>query len=322
MKRGSASQAAQQPAIRHLDSFEEMLVAERNVAQNTAGAYRRDLEDAARWINALGHDLADAAFEDLRDYMARMASKRMTPATSARRLSTLRQYFRFLAIEGHRADDPSVGLDSPRRDRALPKILSETEMAGLIEAAGASPESERLRLTALLELVYGAGLRVSELVGLPLAAALRDTQFLMVRGKGGKERLVPINDQARAALQAYLGVRDRFLPGREKTSSWLFPSRGRQGHLTRQRFGQILKSLAMKAGIEPDRISPHVIRHAFATHLLDHGADLRALQKMLGHADISTTQIYTHVAVGRLASLVKEHHPLSKKGLSRTRSRK
>jgi integrase/recombinase XerD len=314
MARARAERQGEEPAIRHLDAFTEMLVAERNVAPNTVGAYVRDLKDAARRVNASGRDLAEAGVEDLRDYMGRMTSRQMAASTSARRLSAIRQYFRFLCTEGFRLDDPSSGLDAPKQSRPLPKVLGEDEVARLIEAARASPEGERLRLTALLELLYAAGLRVSELVGLPLAAALRDEAFLMVRGKGGKERLVPINDPAREALKAYLSVRDRFLPASAQSSAWLFPSRGKTGHLTRQRFGQFLKALAIRAGIDPDRISPHVIRHAFATHLLDHGADLRALQKMLGHADISTTQIYTHVAAGRLSALVREHHPLAKAG--------
>ncbi len=317
-----AGTKASPPAIRHLESFLEMLIAERNVAPNTSAAYGRDLADAARRINARGRDFATANAEDLRAYMARMTSARLRPSTSARRLSAIRQYFRFLAAEGHRADDPSAGLDGPRLEKRLPKVLSEAEMTHLIEAANSGPESERLRLTALLELLYASGLRVSELVGLPLSAALRDQPFLMVRGKGAKERLVPINEPARQALSAYLGVRDRFLTRGTKSSSWLFPSRGLSGHLTRQRFGQILKLLAVKAGIDPDRTSPHVIRHAFATHLLDHGADLRALQKMLGHADISTTQIYTHVAAGRLSELVRQHHPLAKAGERKRRAKK
>jgi len=310
------------PKIRYRDAFEEMLIAERNAASNTVSAYRRDLEDVAFSVNTGGRDLAEATTEDLREYMAKMKGRRLSAATSARRLSAIRQYFRFLAIEGLRGDDPSVGLDRPRRQRSLPKVLSESEMSRLIDAARSAPESERIRMTALLELLYATGLRVSELVGLPLSAAMRDQPFLVVRGKGGKERLVPMNNPAREALDVYLGVRDRFMTASAASSAWLFPSRGKSGHLTRQRFGQILKSLAAKAGIEPDRISPHVIRHAFATHLLDGGADLRALQKMLGHADISTTQIYTHVAAERLSRLVKEHHPLAKEKFDIRRSKK
>jgi integrase/recombinase XerD len=216
-----------------------------------------------------------------------------------------------------RADDPTAALDAPRRGRPLPKVLSETEVAAMIEVTAREDKAAALRLGALMELIYASGLRVSELVSLPLAAAKRDQPFLVVRGKGSKERLVPMGEAAKHALAAYLEVRSKFLPRSIKASPWLFPSSGHSGHLTRQRLGQLLKDAAAKAGIEPARVSPHVLRHAFATHLLDHGADLRALQKMLGHADIATTQIYTHVATGRLAALVAEAHPLAKASRSR-----
>jgi integrase/recombinase XerD len=216
-----------------------------------------------------------------------------------------------------RKDDPTTALDAPKRGRPLPKILSETEVAAMIDAVGQEDKAAALRLGALMELIYASGLRVSEVVGLPLAAAKRDQPFLVVRGKGSKERLVPLNDAAKRALAAYLEVRGSFLPRSIKASPWLFPSSGDSGHLTRQRLGQLLKDAAVKAGIDPARVSPHVLRHAFATHLLDHGADLRALQKMLGHADIATTQIYTHVATGRLAALVSEAHPLARASRSR-----
>jgi integrase/recombinase XerD len=298
-----------------------MLAAERNAAENTIGAYTRDLTDAAKRVNAKGRDLADATQNDLRIYMERLARRQMSPATSARRLSAIRQYFRFLATEGKRADDPSAGLDRPRRERRLPKVLSEAEMERLIQIGASAQGPERLRMTALLELLYASGMRVSELVALPLASVLRDQPFLTVRGKGAKERLAPINEPAREAVLAYLSVRGRFLADGAAASPWLFPSRGKMGHLTRQRFGQMLKELAVKAGISPDRLSPHVVRHAFATHLLDHGADLRALQKMLGHADIATTQIYTHVAAGRLSELVRANHPLAKPSTLKKRAK-
>jgi integrase/recombinase XerD len=226
-------------------------------------------------------------------------------------LSALRQYFRFLVAEGRRSDDPSAALDAPKRGRPLPKVLSEAEVAAMIDGVARQDKAAGLRLHALLELLYATGLRVSELVGLPLAAAMRDQPYLVVRGKGAKERLVPLNPPAKAAVAAYLAVRAKFLPRSIKASPWLFPSSGATGHLTRQRFGQLLKAAAIASGIAPERVSPHVLRHAFATHLLDHGADLRALQKMLGHADIATTQIYTHVATGRLAELVGRAHPLA-----------
>ena len=298
------------PATRHWDSFAEMLSAERNVSANTMDAYRRDLKDAADALAASG-DLADASSDQLRGYFSAAARRQLKPATAARRLSALRQYFRFLVAEGKRADDPSAALDAPKRGRPLPKVLSEAEVAAMIDAVARQDKAAALRLGALLEVLYATGLRVSELVGLPLAAVMRDQPYLVVRGKGSKERLVPLNPAAKAAIAAYLAVRAKFLPRSVKASTWLFPSSGATGHLTRQRFAQLLKEAAVAAGIAPERVSPHVLRHAFATHLLDHGADLRALQKMLGHADIATTQIYTHVATGRLAELVGRAHPLS-----------
>ncbi len=310
------------PATRHWDAFAEMLTAERNVAANTLDAYRRDLKDAADALSSTC-DLADASSDQLRRYLSGTAQRQLKPATAARRLSALRQYFRFLVAEGKRRDDPAAALDAPKRGRPLPKVLSEAEVAAMIDGVARQDKAAALRLSALLELLYATGLRVSELVGLPLAAALRDQPYLVVRGKGAKERLVPLNPAAKAALAAYLAVRPKFLPRSVKASAWLFPSTGAGGHLTRQRFGQMLKQAAAAAGIAPERVSPHVLRHAFATHLLDHGADLRALQKMLGHADIATTQIYTHVATGRLAELVGRAHPLSQSvGRNRPRPRK
>jgi integrase/recombinase XerD len=299
------------PATRHWDSFEEMLTAERNAAANTIDAYSVDMNDVETFL-ARSCDLADATSDQLRAYLAGLG--KLKPATQARRLSALRQFFRFLVVEGLRADDPTAALDAPKRGRPLPKILSEAEVAAMIDGVARQDKAAALRLNALLELLYAAGLRVSELVGLPLAAALRDQPYLVVRGKGSKERLVPLNPSAKAAIAAYLQVRSKFLPRSIKASQWLFPSASGAGHLTRQRFGQLLKAAAVAAGIPPERVSPHVLRHAFATHLLDNGADLRALQKMLGHADIATTQIYTHVATGRLSELVNRAHPLAQVG--------
>jgi integrase/recombinase XerD len=296
-----------------LERFLEMLMAERNAALNTREAYGRDLKDLARFLAARGSHPGEADTGLLRDYLAELARAGMAPRSQARRLSALRQFYKFLAAEGLRPDDPTATLDAPRLGRSLPKLLDEPEVGRLIAAANTLPAgAERSRLVLLLELLYGAGLRVSELVSLPLAAVLRQARVLVVRGKGGKERMVPLGEPVRAALADYLAERDFFLT-KGKASPWLFASRGAKGHLTRQRMTQLLKSLAPVAGIDPSRLSPHVLRHAFATHLLDHGADLRSVQKMLGHADITTTQIYTHVAGDRLARLVEAHHPLSGK---------
>ena len=298
-----------------IERFLEMLSAERNAAANTSAAYKRDLKDAARFMASRKVTLGETATADLSAYLAAMAKKGLAARSTARHLSALRQFFKFLVAEQVRSDDPSAAIDGPKLGRPLPKLLDEGEMVRLIETCAALDGPNGARLKALVELSYASGLRVSELVGLPLAAVLREQPVLIVRGKGSKERMVPLNAPARSALTAYLEHRKVFLPkdaqGRPGNSPHLFPSRGKDGHLTRQRFGQMLKELALKANIAPERISPHVLRHAFATHLLDHGADLRSLQKMLGHADIATTQIYTHVAGRRLAELVEAHHPLA-----------
>jgi integrase/recombinase XerD len=224
----------------------------------------------------------------------------------------MRQFYKFLVTDGIRGDDPTASLDTPALGRPLPKILSEDEIDRLIAAARTWSGDEGIRLVCLVELLYATGMRISELVTLPLAAAQRDPRFLVISGKGGRERIVPLSEPSRLALTAYLGCRERFLPA-SRPSRWLFPSRGRVGHLTRQRSGQLLKELAVKAGLDPDRLSPHVLRHAFASHLLDHGADLRSVQQMLGHADIATTQIYTHVLTDRLRKLVETAHPLARR---------
>ena len=302
-----------------IERFLEMLAAERNAAANTRAAYKRDLLDAAAFTASRKVALGETVTADLSAYLAALDTRGLTARSSARRLSALRQFFKFLVAEKVRGDDPSAAIDGPKLGRPLPKLLDEEEMTRLIEVCAALDGPTGTRLKALVELSYASGLRVSELVGMPLAAVLRDQPVLIVRGKGSKERMVPLNPAARAALNAYLAHRAAFLPkgangkpgGKPAASPHLFPSRGRQGHLTRQRYGQMLKDLALKADIAPERISPHVLRHAFATHLLDHGADLRSLQKMLGHADIATTQIYTHVAGGRLKALVEAHHPLA-----------
>jgi integrase/recombinase XerD len=298
------------PPSRHVEAFLEMLAAERGAAALTLAAYRADLADVAGALT--GVTLEAAATDDLRHYLARLAKAKMAPRTAARRLSALRQFYRFLVLERVRKDDPTAALDAPRLGRPLPKLVSEDEAKRLLDAARAKPGPEGLRLVCLLELLYGTGLRVSELVGLPLAATRGDQRFLVVRGKGDKERLVPLGAPARVALSAYIAVRGHFL-GEGESSRWLFPSRSADGHLTRRWCGALLKELAIAAGLDPARLSPHVLRHAFATHLLDHGADLRSVQAMLGHADIATTQIYTHVAGDRLQRLVAEHHPLARK---------
>jgi integrase/recombinase XerD len=290
-----------------------MLAAERGAAANTLQSYRRDLLDFAAFAGRRRRP-EDADGAAIRAYLARLAGLGMAPATTSRRLSALKQFFRFLHAEGVRGDDPTAALDAPRRGRRLPRVLSEGEVDRLLAAARRRKGPEGLRLVALLESLYATGLRASELVGLPLASLPRDGRMLVVRGKGGRERMVPLNEAARAALAAYRSVRARFLPGerRGQVSPWLFPSRAGGGHLTRVRFGQLLKELAADAGLDRGRVSPHVLRHSFASHLLAHGADLRSLQQMLGHADISTTQIYTHVLEERLKALVEGSHPLAK----------
>ena len=297
------------------ERFIEALVAERNAAANTRAAYRRDLADITRFLAGRGRDIVNARTDDLHDYMQSLASR--AAATQARRLSALRQFYKFLCSEQLRRDDPARDLSAPKRGRQLPKYLHQDEVAALCDAAAAWPGPEGVRLSALVELLYATGLRVSELVALPLtavkAATAQATPLLRVTGKGGKERMVPLGGAARDALAAYLPQRGVFLAAGQK-SLFLFPSpRGHSGHLTRQRFFQLLREVGVSVGIAPARLSPHVLRHAFATHLLEGGADLRSLQQMLGHADIGTTQIYTHVASDRLAATVAAHHPLNKK---------
>lgn len=293
---------------RHIEAFLEMLVAERGRALLTIDAYGRDLADYTKFLGARGMAASRADSDAIRAYMADLAQA-VAPGTSARRLSCLRQFYRFLFAEGVRSDDPTAAIEGPRTKPPLPKLLGEDEVERLLVAARATGDAKGLRLSALVETIYATGLRVSELVGLPLAAVHGDPRFIVVYGKGGKERLVPMGEVARAAVTAYLEVRHEFLKG-AAASPWLFPSRGALGHLTRRRFAQLLDKLAPDAGIDPRRVSPHVLRHAFASHLLAHDADLRAVQKMLGHTDIATTQIYTHVLEARLKALVRDHHPL------------
>ncbi|HVA11775.1 MAG TPA: site-specific tyrosine recombinase XerD [Stellaceae bacterium] len=294
---------------RQVEAFLEMLAAERGAARLTIAAYRNDLADLAR---SLEGDLAQAGSDDLRRYLAALARSGKGARTAARRLSAFRQFFRFLVLDNVRRDDPTQAIDAPRLPRSLPKHLGEDEVGRLIAAARAHEGPDGARLLCLVELLYGAGLRVSELVALPLAAAKSGVSYLIIRGKGDKERLVPLGEPALAALAAYRDRRGHFLRA-GKASRFLFPSRGREGFLTRRRCGQMLKALALEAQLDPERLSPHVLRHAFASHLVEGGADLRSVQEMLGHADIATTQIYTHVQSGRLQRLVAERHPLARK---------
>ncbi|HXP29958.1 MAG TPA: site-specific tyrosine recombinase XerD [Stellaceae bacterium] len=299
-------------ASRHVEAFLEMLAAERGAAKLTLAAYRNDLADFAGFLARSGMNVEAASSDDVRRYFAKLARAKLASRTAARRLSSLRQFHRFLVLEGVRRDDPTVAIDAPRLGRSLPKLLGEGEAAALIDAAQRRSGAEGKRLLCMIELLYGAGLRVSELVGLPVAATRRDPRCLIIRGKGDKERLVPLGAPARTALDSYLEARGHFLAPRE-ASPWLFPSRSATGHLTRERCGQLLKELALAAGLDPKRLSPHVLRHAFASHLIDHGADLRSVQEMLGHADIATTQIYTHVQSARLQRIVADHHPLARR---------
>lgn len=297
--------------------FLDMLAAERGAGANTLDAYRRDLADLAAFLGTQGYSFADATTQALRDYLADLADRGFKSTSVARKLSATRQLFRFLYAEGRRGDDPAAVLAGPRRGLTIPKVLTVAEVDHLLATARAAvDEAEQpgaklraMRLMCLLEVVYATGLRVSELVALPAAAARKDQRMLVIRGKGGRERLVPLNDAARQSMAAYLAM----LPDEAARSKWLFPSFGDSGHLTRQHFARDLKALAARAGIAAARISPHVLRHAFASHLLHNGADLRIVQTLLGHADISTTQIYTHVLEDRLKSLVRDLHPLSDK---------
>ncbi|MBX6424468.1 MAG: site-specific tyrosine recombinase XerD [Variibacter sp.] len=297
--------------------FLDMQSAERGASANTLAAYRRDLADLSAALSAAGRTIETATTADLREYLAALAARGLAASSQARRLSALRQFYRFLYAERHRKDDPAAALAGPKRGRPLPKVLSVDEVDRLLAAArdgiadAERPLAERLRrarLNALLELVYATGLRVSELVALPATAARRDARVLMVRGKGGRERLVPLNAAAKAAVADYLAL---CAEAGLASSRWLFPSFGESGHLTRQHFARELKALAARAGLPPDKVSPHVLRHAFASHLLQNGADLRSVQMLLGHADISTTQVYTHVLEERLKSLVRDLHPLA-----------
>jgi integrase/recombinase XerD len=306
--------APAKPLAREAEAFLEMLQAERGASRNTVAAYTADLRNLTSFLGRRKQGPRSADTDALRAYLKTLDHLGMTPRTVARRLSVIRQFFRFLLAEQLRVDDPSSALDSPKLGRPLPKVLSRAEIDRLIAAAQGGEDGGRM--ATLLEILYGTGLRVSELVTLPLAAVERDPSALVVRGKGNKERLVPLSDPARRAIGQWLHVRAIAL-GDGEASRYLFPSRGRTGHLTRQRFAQLLKEAAVAAGIDPARVSPHVLRHAFASHLLEGGADLRSVQLMLGHADIATTQIYTHVLDEKLRALVHDKHPLARRGRRR-----
>ena len=301
-----------------LENFLEMLAAERGAAENTLAGYRRDLEDFSDFLGR--KKLADAASEDVSAYLGSLNRRGFAETSQARRLSALKQFFKFLYSEGSRDDDPTRTLAAPKKRASLPKVLSMEDVDRLIETARSATTrthksgAARLRaqrLYTLIEVLYATGLRVSELVALPVFAALRDARLIEIRGKGGKERLVPLSPPAQAAMKEYVALRSA--EGAYENSPWLFPSHGGSGHLTRQHFGRDLKELAGAAGLDTGKVSPHVLRHAFASHLLQNGADLRVVQQLLGHADISTTQIYTHVLDERLRELVESAHPLARK---------
>ncbi|GCE84778.1 tyrosine recombinase [Komagataeibacter diospyri] len=294
-----------------VDAFLEMQAAERGAALNTIRAYARDLGDMMQALHARGISPLDAGEGDLRDYLSGLARQGLAPRTQARRLSCLKQYFLFLAREGLRPDNPAALLEAPRLDTPLPRFLSEAEVTALLAAcapeADATPARRRrlLAARAALEMLYASGLRISELLSLPRRALDAAPGMMLVRGKGGRERMVPMSARARAAARALMDLD----AGRK--SPYLFPGRGAGRPMTRQGFDRIIHDVALRAGLDPQRLSPHVLRHSFATHLLAHGADLRALQVLLGHADIATTQIYTHVMLDRLRDAVAQHHPLS-----------
>jgi integrase/recombinase XerD len=305
--------------------FLDMLAAEQGAGDNTLDAYRRDLTDLSEFLGQAGQNFAGAGTDVLRDYLADLDTRGFKSSSVARRLSAMRHLFRFLLNERIRSDDPAAILSGPKRGRGLPKVLSISDVDRMLtrameltQAEGASPQQRlrAMRLHCLLEVLYATGLRVSELVALPLSASRRDARMIVVRGKGNKERLVPLNEASRQAMADYLAAMEALKPEKKKNASpskWLFPSFGESGHLTRQHFARDLKELAAASGLAPRLVSPHVLRHAFASHLLHNGADLRIVQTLLGHTDISTTQIYTHVVEERLKSLVRDLHPLAEK---------
>jgi integrase/recombinase XerD len=304
----------------HLRSFLDMLAAERGAAANTLQAYERDLSGFLEFLGGHGKPAEAADAKDIQAYLHRISAKGLAAASRARRLSAIRQLYKFLTVEGLVDADPTAGLSGPKRERPLPRTLSVAEVDRLIEAAkegcvGLEGRAmfRALRFYCLLEILYATGMRVTELVSLPRSVLRGDPRVLTIKGKGGRERLVPLNPDARAALDRFLAVSGRF-----DNSPWLFAAKSAEGHVTRQGFAQDLKAAAELAGLDTARVSPHVLRHAFASHLLDRGADLRAVQQLLGHADISTTEIYTHVLEERLKKLVNDHHPLAQSPVQKT----
>ncbi len=304
----------------HVEAFLEMMSAERGAAQNTLASYKRDLDDARAFMKRRGVALTEAASADLSAYLSNLAAQGFETSSQARRLSSLRQFYKFLYAENLRGDDPSGIIDAPKKNRPLPKILNEDTVGKMLtlaaeEAQRPGPgQTDRLRMAALLELLYATGMRVSELVSLPARVLNGEGRFLLIKGKGNKERMVPLSRPAIAALDAYGAALKADAASKDGPDSpWLFPARSKEGYLPRQVFARDLKALAARAGVPAAAVSPHVLRHAFASHLLQNGADLRAVQELLGHSDISTTQIYTHVLDEQLQKLVHEHHPLAKK---------
>jgi integrase/recombinase XerD len=293
-----------------IETFLDMMSAERGSGGHTLAAYRRDLVDFAGQL--AGKDPAKASREDVRAFLTGLSSSGMAASTQARKLSALRQFYGFLYAEGIRGDDPTQTIEAPKARRPLPKILSGQDLKRMLQTAAQDSSPEGLRLSLIVEMLYGGGLRVSELAGMRLAQVQTKENFIRVTGKGNKERLTPLSPAARAALDAYLAVREEFVPRHDKNNRYLFASRGKEGFLTRRRFHQLLKALALECGIDPAKVSPHVLRHAFATHLVEGGADLRSVQTLLGHADIATTQIYTHVARDHLSRVMRSAHPLGK----------
>lgn len=302
----------------HVEAFLEMLSAERGAALNTLSSYQHDLDDLSAFLRSRKSSLLTAGSTELMAYLTHLANEGFAPSSQARRLSAMRQFFKFLYAEGLRTDDPSAILDAPKKPPSLPKILSEADVSKLLERAQTEAREEgpgrlvRLRMLALLELLYATGMRVSELVSLPAKVLDQEGRFLIIRGKGNKERLVPLSRSAMVAMADYADARAVAIAAGHADSPWLFPSSGQEGYLPRQVFARDLKALAARAGIATAAISPHVLRHAFASHLLQNGADLRVVQELLGHSDISTTQIYTHVLEERLREVVEKHHPLAK----------
>ncbi len=298
-----------------LEAFLDMLASERGAVDNTLQAYRRDMEDFRAFLDSRGRALNGASTADIQAYLGHLTSEGLAASSRARKLSCVRQFHKFLSGEGVIAADPSAGLSGPKRQRPLPKVLGVAEVDRLLQMAAQRTEGQEgralfraLRFNCLLEMLYATGMRVSELVSLPRSVLRGDKRLLTIKGKGGRERLVPLNPSAREALEKFLAV-----SGRHDNSHWLFAARSAEGHVTRQAFARELKEVAAEAGLDAESVSPHVLRHAFASHLLDRGADLRAVQQLLGHADISTTEIYTHVLQERLKKLVNEHHPLARK---------